>query len=148
MLMSLYGLRGCFSRFLTGMAASDVHVDGKLLYMGSYIILGLGTIFLLVLGTSFSLGLNCWRLHQFWRFHFYWIMLVCLCSGSLFVGSNVWNLMILTMKKSKSINERHNTEKKHRNGAKPDGEIYRKWWDGFFKRITWSERCPNLSIQR
>ena len=54
MLMSLYGLTGCFSRFLTGMAASDVHVDGKLLYMGSYIILGLGTIFLPVFGTSFS----------------------------------------------------------------------------------------------
>ena len=52
--MSLYGLTGCFPRFLTGIAASDVLVDGKLLYMGSYIILGLGTIFLPVFGTSFS----------------------------------------------------------------------------------------------
>ena len=52
MFMSLYGLKGCFSRFLIGMAAFDVRVDGKLLYMGSYIILG--TIFLPVFGTSFS----------------------------------------------------------------------------------------------
>lgn len=52
-LISLYGITGCFSRFLTGLAASDTDVDGKLLYMGSYIILGLGTIFLPLIGNSF-----------------------------------------------------------------------------------------------
>lgn len=51
-MMSLYGITGCFSRILTGLAASDPHVDGKLLYMGSYIILGLSTIFLPLIGNS------------------------------------------------------------------------------------------------
>ena len=53
MLMSLYGLTGCFARILIGMAASDADVDGKILYMGSYTLLGIATLSLPVLGTSF-----------------------------------------------------------------------------------------------
>lgn len=52
--MSVYGITGCLSRILTGLAASDINVDGKILYMGSYLILGLFTIFLPLLGTTFS----------------------------------------------------------------------------------------------
>ncbi|XP_062566298.1 monocarboxylate transporter 6-like isoform X2 [Saccostrea cucullata] len=52
--MSIYGITGCLSRILTGLAATDFNVDGKILYMGCFFILGLSTIFLPVLGTFFS----------------------------------------------------------------------------------------------
>ncbi|XP_061172481.1 monocarboxylate transporter 6-like isoform X2 [Saccostrea echinata] len=51
--MSIYGITGCLSRILTGLAATDFNVDGKILYMGCFLILGLSTIFLPLIGTSF-----------------------------------------------------------------------------------------------
>ncbi|XP_056004935.1 monocarboxylate transporter 12-like isoform X3 [Ostrea edulis] len=53
-LMSLYGIMNCLSRTITGLAASDPNVDGKILYMGSYFILGLCTSFLPLTGASFA----------------------------------------------------------------------------------------------
>ncbi|XP_048745860.2 monocarboxylate transporter 2-like isoform X4 [Ostrea edulis] len=53
-LMSLFGIINCLSRTITGLAASDPNVDGKILYMGSYVILGLCTSFLPLTGASFA----------------------------------------------------------------------------------------------
>ncbi|XP_061178464.1 monocarboxylate transporter 2-like [Saccostrea echinata] len=53
-LMSIYGVFNYFSRVITGLAASDDQVDGKILYMGSFVILSMCTALLPMVGTSFA----------------------------------------------------------------------------------------------
>lgn len=157
-LMSLYGITGCFSRILTGLAASDPRVDGKLLYMGSYIILGLSTFFLPLIGNYFPgkvfyslmLGIyssNVWSLLTPITIEIVGIQqmptafgmelliggigfligpiiggkiqretedftIIFIISGFLYVLAGIFEmLMILTMTKSESFQNRNNMEK-------------------------------------
>lgn len=51
--MFFYGIMGCFFWILIGLVVFDLCVDGKLLYMGLYIILGLSIFFFLLIGNYF-----------------------------------------------------------------------------------------------